>query len=254
MALPQAPGFDLSGQRALVTGAGRGIGLACAAALAQSGADVVLAARTFDEVDAGAKAIIAEGGSASALQLDVSDIENMQAKIAEHGPFDILINNAGTNRPKPMDAVTFEDYDAVLDLNVKSAFFVAQAVAKGLIEAKKSGSLIHMSSQMGHVGGVNRSLYCASKWAIEGMSKSFALDLAQYGIRSNTIAPTFIETPMTKPFFEDADFLKSVLEKIKLGRLGQVTDLMGAAVFLASQSSAMMTGTSLVIDGGWTVE
>ncbi|PCH98786.1 MAG: 3-oxoacyl-ACP reductase [Rhodobacteraceae bacterium] len=254
MALPQAPGFDLSGQRALVTGAGRGIGLACAAALAQSGADVVLAARNFDEVDAGAKAIIAEGGRASALQLDVSDIENVQAKIAEHGPFDILINNAGTNRPKPMDAVTSEDYDAVLDLNVKSAFFVAQAVAKGLIDAKKSGSLIHMSSQMGHVGGVNRSLYCASKWALEGMSKSFALDLAQYGIRSNTIAPTFIETPMTKPFFEDADFLKSVLEKIKLGRLGQVTDLMGAAVFLASKSSAMMTGTSLVIDGGWTVD
>jgi NAD(P)-dependent dehydrogenase (short-subunit alcohol dehydrogenase family) len=150
--------------------------------------------------------------------------------------------------------VTEADYDAVLDLNLKSAFFVAQACAKRLIEAGTPGSLIHMGSQMGHVGGPNRSLYCASKWALEGMSKSFALDLAPHQIRSNTIAPTFIETPLTKPMFEDAAFKASVLAKIKLGRLGTVEDLMGAVVFLASDASALMTGTSLVVDGGWTAE
>lgn len=252
--LPKTPGFNLSGQKALVTGAGRGIGLACAAALAQAGAHVVLAARTLSEVEACAAAIRADGGSASAIYLDVSQIVEMQTKIRSEGPFDILINNAGTNRPKPVWDVSEDDFDAVLALNLKSAYFVAQSVAKGLLAAKKPGSLIHMSSQMGQVGGVNRSLYCASKWGIEGMSKSFALDLAPHGIRSNTIAPTFIETPMTKPFFEDETFLKSVLSKIKLGRLGKVEDLMGAVVFLASPSSALMTGTTMTIDGGWTAE
>lgn len=252
--LPKTPGFDLSGQKALVTGAGRGIGFACAAALAQAGAHVVLAARTLSEVEACAAAIRKDGGSASAIYLDVSQIVEMQTKIRSEGPFDILINNAGTNRPKPVWDVSEDDFDAVLALNLKSAYFVAQSVAKGLLAAKKPGSLIHMSSQMGQVGGVNRSLYCASKWGIEGMSKSFALDLAPHGIRSNTIAPTFIETPMTKPFFEDETFLKSVLSKIKLGRLGKVEDLMGAVVFLASPSSALMTGTTMTIDGGWTAE
>ena len=150
--------------------------------------------------------------------------------------------------------MTVDDYDTVLDLNLKAAFFVAQAVARGLIAAGKPGSLIHMGSQMGHVGGANRSLYCASKWALEGMSKAFALDLASHGIRSNTIAPTFIETPLTRPFFADAAFMASVLAKIKLGRLGTVEDLMGAIVFLASPASALMTGTSMVVDGGWTAD
>jgi len=150
--------------------------------------------------------------------------------------------------------VTEADYDAVLDLNLKSAFFVAQAAARGMVAAGVRGSLIHIGSQMGHVGGPNRTLYCASKWALEGMSKAMALDLAPHGIRSNTIAPTFIETPMTKPFFEDATFLASVLAKIKLGRIGTVEDLMGAALFLACDASALVTGTSLVVDGGWTAE
>jgi NAD(P)-dependent dehydrogenase (short-subunit alcohol dehydrogenase family) len=154
----------------------------------------------------------------------------------------------------PLWDVTEADYDAVLDLNLKSAFFVAQAVAKGLIAAGRPGSLIHMSSQMGQVGGPYRSLYCASKWGMEGLNKAMALDLAQHGIRSNTIAPTFIETPMTKAFFEDEAFLSSVLSKIKLGRLGQVEDLMGAVVFLASDASSLMTGSTLTVDGGWTSE
>lgn len=251
MELPSTPSFDLTGQRALVTGAGRGIGLGCAVALASAGAEVTLAARSLGEIEAAAEAI---GPKARALQLDVSDLAATQAKIAAAGPFNILVNNAGTNRPKPAWEVSEADYDAVLDLNLKAAFFVAQAVAKGLMEAGEPGSIIHMSSQMGQVGGPNRSLYCASKWGIEGLNKALALDLAPHGIRSNTIAPTFIETPMTRPFFEDKAFLEAVLNKIKLGRLGKIEDLMGAVVFLASPASALMTGTTLTVDGGWTAE
>lgn len=250
-ALPQTPSFRLDGKRALVTGAGRGIGLACAAALAEAGAHVTLAARTANQIEAAAAQI---GDTARIVVLDVTDLDAIDAFFTNEEPFNILVNNAGTNRPKPMWEASEEDFDAVLDLNLKSAFFVAQACVKGMIKTETAGSLIHMGSQMGHVGGQNRSLYCASKWAIEGMNKGFALDLAQYGIRSNTIAPTFIETPMTKPFFEVQEFKDSVLAKIKLGRLGQVEDLMGAVLFLASEASAMMTGTSLVIDGGWTAE
>lgn len=249
--IPQTPSFRLDGRRALVTGAGRGIGLAAAAALAEAGAAVTLVARSEGEIAAGAAAI---GKGATAATLDVSDLAAVAAFFASREPFHILVNNAGTNRPKPMWEVNEADYDAVIDLNLKSAFFVAQECAKRMIAAGIRGSLIHMGSQMGHVGGPNRSLYCASKWALEGMSKSFALDLAQHAIRSNTIAPTFIETPLTKPMFEDAAFKASVLSKIKLGRIGQVEDLMGAVVFLASDASALMTGTSMVVDGGWTAE
>lgn len=251
MELPSTPSFDLTGQSALVTGAGRGIGLGCAVALASAGAEVTLAARSLGEIEAAAEAI---GPKAQALQLDVSNLAATQAKIAASGPFNILVNNAGTNRPKPAWEVSEADYDAVLDLNLKAAFFVAQAVAKGLMEAGEPGSLIHMSSQMGQVGGPNRSLYCASKWGLEGLNKALALDLAPHGIRSNAIAPTFIETPMTRPFFEDKTFLEAVLNKIKLGRLGKIEDLMGAVVFLASPASALMTGTTLTVDGGWTAE
>ncbi|MFV0384913.1 SDR family NAD(P)-dependent oxidoreductase [Paracoccus sp. (in: a-proteobacteria)] len=254
MALPQAPGFDLTGWRALITGAGRGIGLACAAALAGAGAEVVLAARGSAEIGLAADAIRVAGGAASILTLDVSDIAAARVAIAAAGPFEILVNNAGTNRPMPVWDVTEDDFDAVLNLNLKSAYFVAQSVADGLIAAGRPGSLIHMSSQMGQVGGAQRSLYCASKWGVEGMSKALALDLAPHGIRSNTIAPTFVETPMTKPFFEDRAFLASVLDRIKLGRLGRVEDLMGAVIFLASPSAAMMTGSTLTVDGGWTAE
>jgi len=249
--IPQTPTFRLDGRKAIVTGAGRGIGLGAAAALADAGAAVTLVARTSEEIEDAASQI---GRSAEAAVLDVTELSAVAAFFADRAPFDILVNNAGTNRPKPMWEVEERDFDAVLNLNVKSAFFVAQACAKRMIEAGIKGSLIHMGSQMGHVGGPDRSLYCASKWALEGMSKSFALDLARFGIRSNTIAPTFIETPLTKPFFEDAEFRETVLKKIKLGRLGKVEDLMGAVVFLASDASALMTGGSLVIDGGWTAE
>ena len=249
MKLPRTPSFRLDGRRALVTGAGRGIGLAAAAALAEAGAKVTLVARSAEEIGAAAQAM---GGEAAVL--DVGDTEARDRFFAERPAFHILVNNAGTNRPMPMTEVTAADYDAVFDLNVKSAFFVAQGCVRQMIAQAVAGSLIHMGSQMGHVGGLNRSLYCGSKWALEGMNKAFALDLARHGIRSNTIAPTFIETPMTRPFLEDEAFRASVLAKIKLGRLGQVEDLMGAVLFLASDASAMVTGTSLVVDGGWTAD
>lgn len=252
--LPSTPSLRLDGRRALVTGAGRGIGVALAAALAEAGAFVTLVARSSDEVDAAADAIRARGGVAESWSLDVTDLTAVSEFFDRQTPFDILVNNAGTNRPKPMQDVLISDYDAVLDLNLRSAFFVAQAAARSLIRAGRGGSFIHIGSQMGHVGGQNRSLYCASKWALEGMSKAFALDLAKYGIRSNTIAPTFVETPMTAPFFKDEAFRDDVMSRIKLGRLARPDDLMGATVFLASDAAAMMTGTSLIIDGGWTTD
>lgn len=251
MTIPATPSFRLEGRRAIVTGAGRGIGLAAAAALAEAGAQVTLVARTASQIAAAAAEI---GKGATSAVLDVSDIAAVRAFFAARPAFHILVNNAGTNRPMTMTDVSEEDFDAVFDLNVKSAFFVAQACVERMIAQGANGSLIHIGSQMGHVGGPNRSLYCGSKWALEGMNKAFALDLAPHNIRSNTIAPTFIETPMTKPFFEDPAFKAHVLAKIKLGRIGQVEDLMGAIQFLASDASGLMTGTSMIIDGGWTAD
>lgn len=254
MSLPRTPSFRLDGRRALITGAGRGIGLAAAAALAEAGAAVTLAARSSAEIESAAAAISAEGGLAEALAIDVTDIEAMRAALAARPPFHILVNNAGTNRPAPFTEVTPEDFDAVLGLNLRATFFVAQAVARGLIAAGAQGSIINISSQMGHVGGPRRSVYCASKAAMEGMTKAMALDLAPHGIRVNTLCPTFIETPMTRPFFADESFRTSVLSRIKLGRLGQVEDLMGAILFLAGDASSLMTGAPLIVDGGWTAE
>ncbi len=244
----------VDGLRALITGSGRGIGLAAAAALAQAGAEVVLLARSSAEIEAGAAAIRSAGGRATALMCDVLDLVQVQQVLETEQPFDVLVNNAGTNRPMPLDAVTPDDFDAVMDLNVRASFFMAQGIARRMAAAGKRGSLIHMSSQMGHVGGRDRTLYCASKWALEGMSKAMALDLAPFGIRSNTIAPTFIDTAMTRSSLEEERFREEVLMKIKLGRLGRVEDLMGAVVFLASPASALITGTSLVVDGGWTAD
>ncbi len=254
MALPRTPSFRLDGRRALVTGAGRGIGRAAAAALAEAGAHVVMIARTVDQLEAAAREIRDAGASAETLVLDVTDHDATAAAIAAQPAFDILVNNAGTNRPRTFLDVTTEDFDTIMELNVRAAFFVAQAVARRMVAAEKRGSIIHLSSQMGHVGGALRTVYCSSKHAIEGLTKAMAIDLAPHGIRVNAIGPTYIDTPLTRPYWNNGDFHKEVLRKIKLGRLGSVEDLMGAVVFLASDASALMTGTSLMVDGGWTAE
>ena len=250
--LPRTPSFRLDGKRALVTGAGRGIGVAVAAALADAGAAVTLAARSRHEIENVADAIRAEGGAADPLSLDLCDVARVTAALAERAPYDILVNNAGTNRPAFFTDVSPEDFDAVFAINVRAAFFVSQAVVQGLKKAGRPGSIIHMSSQMGHVGGERRTVYCATKHAIEGLTKAMAIELGPHKIRVNSLCPTFIETPMTRPFFADPAFRARVLDKISLGRLGQIEDVMGAVVFLASDASALMTGASLVVDGGWT--
>jgi NAD(P)-dependent dehydrogenase (short-subunit alcohol dehydrogenase family) len=252
--LAKTPSSRLDGRRALVTGGGRGIGLAAASALAAAGAQVTLAARTKAEIEEAAAAIRARGDVADALVLDVTDIEAARRAIAAAKPFQILINNAGMNRPALLPEVKIEDFDAIFSLNVRAAFFMAQAVAKRLVEAKLPGSIVNISSQMGHVGAARRTVYCASKHAMEGFTKAMAIELASHNIRVNSLGPTFLETPMTKPFFENKTFRDEVLAKIKLGRLGQLDEITGAIVFLASDASSLMTGSALVLDGGWTAE
>ena len=166
----------------------------------------------------------------------------------------MLINNAGINRPKPLLDVTVEDFDVIMGLNVRAAYFVAQAVARRLLEAKQPGSIVNISSQMGHVGAARRTVYCASKHAMEGFTKAMAIELAPHNIRVNSVGPTFIETPMTKPFFENAAFKAEVISKIKLGRLGQLDEVTGAILFLASDAASLITGSALLVDGGWTAD
>ena len=250
--LPTTPGSRLDGRRALVTGAGRGLGLAMAAALAEAGAHVTLAARSSDEVEAVAEAIRQRGDHAEALTLDVTDTARVANEVAEKGPFQVLINNAGTNRPADLVDITEADYDATTDLNVRAAVFVAQAVAKGLIVAELPGSIINVSSQMGHVGGPKRTVYCATKHALEGATKAMAWELGRHGIRVNTICPTFVETPMVDEMLADTEFRDFVTSKIALGRIGRVEDVMGGVVYLASDASELVTGSALMIDGGWT--
>jgi NAD(P)-dependent dehydrogenase (short-subunit alcohol dehydrogenase family) len=252
--LARTPSSHLNGRRALVTGGGRGIGLAAASALAQAGAHVTLAARTKTEVEEAAAAICTRGEEAEALVLDVTDVEAVRRAIGAAAPFQILVNNAGMNRPALLADVKVEDFDAIMSLNVRAAFFMAQAVALKLIAARLPGSIINISSQMGHVGAARRTVYCASKHAMEGFTKAMAIELAPHNVRVNTLGPTFLETPMTRPFFENKAFRDEVLSKIKLGRLGQLEELTGAIVFLASDASSLMTGSALVLDGGWTAE
>jgi NAD(P)-dependent dehydrogenase (short-subunit alcohol dehydrogenase family) len=252
--LTKGASFRLDGKRALVTGGGRGIGLAAASALAAAGAHVTLAARTKQEIEDAAAAISARGEQAEALPLDVTDVDAVRKAVAAAKPFQILINNAGINRPAYLPDVKVEDFDAIFALNVRAAFFMAQAVALKLVEAKLPGSIVNISSQMGHVGAARRTVYCASKHAMEGFTKAMAIELAPHNIRVNSLGPTFLETPMTRPFFENKAFRDEVLSKIKLGRLGQLEEIAGAIVFLASDTSSLMTGSALVLDGGWTAE
>ena len=250
--LPRAPGFRVDGRRALVTGASRGIGLAAAAALADAGAVVTLAARSAAELDQTCELIRQAGGQCDSLLLDVTDSKAVTEQLAAREPYQILVNNAGTNRPRPLVEVEDSDIEAVIDLNLKATLYVARAVARGLLKAGLPGSIINVSSQMGHVGSPRRTLYCASKHAVEGMSKALAWELGPARIRVNTLCPTLIETALTAPMFEDAGFRDWVLSRIALGRIGQLHEIMGPVVFLASDASSLMTGSALMLDGGWT--
>jgi NAD(P)-dependent dehydrogenase (short-subunit alcohol dehydrogenase family) len=251
-ALPRSPGFRVDGRRALVTGAGRGIGLAAAAALARAGAHVTLAARSENELREACELIRAEGGACDFIVLDVTDSAAVTAALGAVAPFQILVNNAGLNRPKLLVDVQDEDIDAVFELNVKATLYVTRTVARGLLAAKLPGSIVTISSQMGVVGSPRRTLYCASKHAVEGMTKALAWELGPANIRVNTICPTFIETAMTANMFADPAFRGWVTERIALGRLGKTEEIMGAVVFLASEASSLMTGSALMLDGGWS--
>lgn len=254
MTLPKTPSFRLDGRRALVTGASSGIGLGCAVALAEAGAEVTLAARSRDKLEDLADEILAQGWKAEVLQLDVADVASTETAVAEHGPFDVLVNSAGLARHSPAVDTAPEDFDAVHGLNVRGAYFLTRAVAKGLIEAGKPGSLINISSQMAHVGGIDRAVYASTKHAVEGFTKSMAIEWGPKGVRVNTICPTFIVTPLTEQTFAIPERRQWIEDKIKLGRIGEVEDIMGATVFLASDASALVTGTALLVDGGWTAD
>ena len=254
MILPRTPSFRLDGRRAIVTGASSGIGLGAAVALAEAGAHVVMAARGRARLAEAVAACVAEGFSAEALVLDVSDVGALEAAVATHGPFDVAVNAAGIARHSPALETQPEDFDAVFAANAKGAYFFARAVARGLVAAGRGGSIIQISSQMGHVGGIDRAVYSATKHALEGMTKSMAIEWGARGIRVNTLCPTFIRTPFTEATFANPERIAWIESKIKLGRVGRVEDIMGAVLFLASDASALVTGTALMVDGGWTAE
>jgi NAD(P)-dependent dehydrogenase (short-subunit alcohol dehydrogenase family) len=252
--LPTTPSFRLDGLRALVTGASKGIGRAGAVALAAAGAEVVAAARSLDELEALTTELGEAGLAARAAQLDVTDREAVRALVEASGPFDILLNNAGTNIRQPFLEVEDGALDALLDLNLRSMFTVAQAVAQGMAEAGKGGVIINLSSVNGHVAGLNRSVYTATKHGIEGLTKAMAVELGPRGIRVNTIAPGFVETPLTAGFLADEKIRAAQIRRTPLGRIMTVEDIMGAIVFLASPASAMVSGTCLLIDGGFCAQ
>jgi len=246
--------FSLEGQTAFVAGAGRGLGKGCALMLAEAGAEVICAARTESELVELVAAIQAAGGKASACVLDVTDRATVRQVIADLPRLDILVANAGSNRPKPFLEVPDEDLDFLLDLNLASMFVLSQAAAQKMLAQGHGGSIIHMTSQMGRVGGMNRSVYCATKWGLEGLVRASAIELAPHGIRVNAVAPTFVDTPLTKPFFEDPAFKEWVMERLPIQRLATIEEVAAAVVYLASPGAASVTGTSLAVDGGWTAQ
>ena len=254
MTLPPIPSFRLDGRRALVTGGTRGIGLGAAVVLAAAGAEVTITARTAADIEAQVDALSERGYAARGATLDVTDTTAVASFLESEAAFDILVNSAGGARHAPFLQVTETDYDAVVALNLTSTFFVSQAVARKLVAAQKPGSIIHISSQMGHVGGPKRTVYSATKFAVEGLTKAMAIELGPHNIRVNTIAPTFVETEMSAKSLGDPDFRNWVLSKIKLGRLAQVEDIMGPVLLLASDAGVMITGSTVMVDGGWTAE
>jgi NAD(P)-dependent dehydrogenase (short-subunit alcohol dehydrogenase family) len=244
----------IDGKQALVTGASRGIGLACATALAQSGANVLLVARDATALGEAAKDVRRQAPEViiTTHALDVTDTTAVNALFESHASFDILVNNAGTNRPGHIRDTSNQDIDELIRLNLASVLHICRAFARQSRTDGKGASIINISSQMGLVGATNRVAYCATKHGVEGLTKALAWDLGAEKIRVNTICPTFVETDMTKRMFEDETFKASVLAKIALGELVTTEDLMGAVVFLASPAARMITGSAIVVDGGWT--
>ena len=252
MDYPKTPSFNLNGKRSLVTGAGRGIGMGASIALAQAGSEIVMVSRTEEQLIALNDHIKNLGLKSSYKPLDVTNDKELKDFINNEKPFDILVNNAGTNIPSSLIETEIDDFDYVMSLNVKSVINLTKHVVTKMLDNNIQGSIINVSSQMGHVGGPNRTTYCSTKFAIEGFTKSLSIELAPKGIRVNSICPTFIKTPMTEPFLKDDKFKDQVISMIPIGRLGEIEDLMGPFVFLASDASSLMTGSSLLVDGGWT--
>lgn len=252
MKLPVPPSTRLDGKRALVTGASSGIGLGAAVALAARGAHVVCAARGIDRLTQAVEAMTAEGYAVEALALDISDLDSVAAILGGQPSLDVVVNAAGMGRHTPALKTTPEDYDAVMNVNLRGAYFLSTCVAEAMIAAERPGSIIHVSSQMGHVGGIDRAVYCASKHALEGMVKAMAIEWGSYGVRINTLCPTFIRTPLAEATLQNPERLKWIEDMITLGRVGEVEDIMGGIVYLSTDASALVTGTALMIDGGWT--
>ncbi|MGY8935599.1 MAG: SDR family NAD(P)-dependent oxidoreductase [Alphaproteobacteria bacterium] len=245
--------FRLDGLQGVVTGASRGLGKGCALALAGAGADVTVIGRNQVDLDSVAEEIRAVGRKATVIPIDVTNIGLFADKLGELSRIDIFVNNAGTNRPQPFLSVDPETYDALMDVNLRGAFFAAQAAARMMVAAKNGGSIINMSSQAGHRALRDRTVYSASKFGLEGLTKAMAFELAEHSIRVNAVAPTFVETPLASQFLQNKDFRNYVEGKIRLPRLGQVDDVAAAVLYLASPAASMVTGTSLLVDGGWTI-
>lgn len=245
------PSLSLTGARAVVTGAGGGLGAGFALALAEAGADLLLLDIRPEALAPTVEGVERLGRQVEAVGCDITDAEQVREALARVERVDVLVNNAGTNVPEAVMDVSEAALDLMLSLNVRGTFLVSQAAARRMV-AQGGGAIVNITSQMGHVGSAGRTVYCTTKHAVEGMTKAMAVELAPSGVRVNAVAPTFVETPMTRPFFEDPDFRAEVLSRIPLGRLGQVQDVVGAVVFLASPAAALITGSSLLVDGGWT--
>ena len=251
MKLPRTPSFRLDGRRALVTGASSGIGLGCAVAVAEAGAAVTCVARGKAQLDEAVQEMTAQGLQARARPCDIADLD-AQAGLFSDGAYDVVINAAGLARHGPALDTDPADFDAVMGVNLRAAYFLSVQAARALEAEGKGGSILHVSSQMGHVGGLDRAVYCASKHGLEGMVKAMAIEWGRSRIRINTLCPTFVRTPLTEATFADPEKLSWLEDKIKLGRVGEIEDIMGAAVYLSSDAAAMITGSSHLIDGGWT--